>query len=237
MEKTLPLLFSCLAVLAALTGCRGGRQSRQADNQTQQQTAQTNPEESFTPVEIPANCQGVAFRAYEADCAAQGTPVKGTCPEDCTLTYTYTFNEEEGYEEVTTYTCFPLREDGYLVLSAFIGAAESSPGYYHHETFTFQDDKLTKVTGMLPLPEEVDGFLSKEACEGKDAEVEQLRALYRSRPSDFVVYYADAGKQTLSLELRPRDLEEEEGVWSSAFWDLRSDDMIVYRWNGEKFVL
>ena len=90
---------------------------------------------------------------------------------------------------------------------------------------------------MLPLPEEVDGFLSKEACEGKDAEVEQLRALYRSRPSDFVVYYADAGKQTLSLELRPRDLEEEEGVWSSAFWDLRSDDMIVYRWNGEKFVL
>ena len=204
---------------------------------------------TFKKVPLPADCQGVAFRAYwqlsideaEAEGFEGDTVMPESAPKGSTVSYFEDTDDIEGYYEARMMDCFPLLDGGWLAIYTWAGGAEGEPTGYYTRTYTFIDGKLTRVEGVLPVPKNLDVFLDPDACEGQDELVARLKAAYAERPEDWLAYHCDAAEQTLVIEYRPLDPYDEQYVkhiWTDDCWDLafKFADLPFYRWDGHRFV-
>ena len=150
------------------------------------------------------------------------------------MEYAESDEPDEAYFVDDEVGCYPLKSGGWAVVHQHIEAAESTPGFYAYDTYTFDGDKLTKADYLVVPP--ADELLDAQKCVGHEAMAAQIKKNYSSRPKDFLTYGINAKEKTLEVHLRPLDYESEEsaGNFSEAHFDLVKP--VKYRWNGERFV-
>lgn len=224
-------LFILLATLA-LVSCGSGQ------NRSQKQQDEAAPE-AFTPVKLPSDCHGVAYTFFKKLWEEDGETYEVPCPEKSTLEYSNEFDEQEGFFAEQTMYCYPLKDGGWLGVFKTVDAAEGSAGFYSFTTYTWKDDKIQPVEGILPVPE-LDDLLSSEAVGDNPEAYERLKKVYAGQPEDYLLYFFDPNDQSLQVELHPVDLEtaESKHCWEEVFWDLSLiiEACPTYRWTGEMFV-
>ncbi len=226
-----------LTALCALTlvAC-GGNQN----NKTREPAAEPATEQDVQAAPVERNSEGIAFEAYKAICALDGVTVEAETPEDCTVSYLVYTDDIEGYYEETSYECFPLTGDGWLVIETWCGAAEGEATGYISTAYGFINGELEELEGCLPIPA-FDEVFDEDAVDPGNLElIPRIKAIYRERPEDFLAYHANAEDGTLTVELRPRDpyAEESTGDWLECYWEYRHDEeeMPLYHWDGKAFV-
>lgn len=234
MKKSI-IAISCASLLLACTGKQTNNDNAAAQATDSAPTAKVDATQvEPQAIEAPADSQGVAFEAWKMIMAESGVKVKDKCPDDCTVEYTQSEEPDEGFFVESSVTCFPLKSGGWATFLYHLEAAESSPGVFSFNSYTFNDGTLAKAD-LLPVPS-IDELLDAEKCVGQEELVEKFKKVFAQRPKDFLVYYFRPKEKYVTIELRPLDVEaeEEKGDWLETYWDLRHET--VYKWNGEKFV-
>ena len=230
MKKIIVAAFSA-TLLWACTGRQGKAEQLPVNNADTVVAALIS--DSIVDEEVTTD-QPVAFEAWKLICEGNGVEVKKTCPVDCTVEYTESDEPAEGFFVDDQVGCFPMKSGGWAVCHQHIEAAESSPGYYAYETYTYAGGKLEKADFLVVPP--IDELLDAQKCSGHEEIVAQIKKNYSSRAKDFLVYYFKAKEKTVEVNLRPIDYESEESSdnWTESHFGLVKP--AIYHWNGERFV-
>ena len=226
--------YIIIAVSAFLFVACAGKQGKTEQTSVQETDTAVAVVPVTKPAEEVATTEPVAYEAWKRICAANGIEVKKPCPEGCTVEYSESDESDEAYFVDDEVGCYPLKSGGWAVVHQHIEAAESTPGFYAYDTYTFDGDKLTKADYLVVPP--ADELLDAQKCVGHEAMAAQIKKNYSSRPKDFLTYGINAKEKTLEVHLRPLDYESEEsaGNFSEVHFNLVKP--VKYRWNGERFV-
>ncbi len=240
--------FISLSLCAVLAVACAGNPGQKADKQPAENLETEEINTTFRPVPIPAGAEGIAFEAYEQilrtkidEYDEEEFVFDEECPEDCVLSYTSSTDDIEGYYEERTVDCLPLVDGGWLALWTSASAAEGEPTSYSNNAYFYKDGELKEAEGLLPVPKDITPFFTPESLAEEEDLVNVLKAAYKERPEDFLVYHCGTENQTLRIEFRPTDpyLEQYENhIWTDECWDLLKEynDLPLYRWDGKKFV-
>lgn len=218
-----------------LTACGGNQDKKQAE-----QAAEPAGTPEVQADAVPQGSEGIAFEFYKLRLAHLGEATDvGECPEDITLSYTSSVEDIEGFFADGTHSCFPLSGGGWLFVYEGVEAAEGGPGLYTYETYTYKDGELEEAEA-LPVPA-FDELFDEEAVDPGNVDlIPRLKASYRERPRDFLVYYINPFERTVVVRLNPLDAEAEmeTGAWLECYWEYGREysDLPEYHWDGKAFV-
>ena len=180
------------------------------------------------------NDKGIAFEIWKAIWIQKGLTVNETCPEDCTVEYSKSEELAEAFFVDDAVYCYPLKTGGWAAFLKHIEEGPGTAGIFSYESYTYKDGVL-EAADFLPVVNDITELLATWKCEGHEAYVEALKALFQPRQEDFMAYDFDANHQTVLVSLFPKDLENEkdDNNWREDYWDLLRS--VPYRWNGKAF--
>ncbi|MBQ2097225.1 MAG: hypothetical protein II480_03540 [Bacteroidales bacterium] len=136
----------------------------------------------------------------------------------------------EGCQGAYTVYCFPLKDDGYMVITE-----EADIDVLNYKVFTYKGGALKATANTLPVCPVAD-LLDSQKIQGHAQDVKDLEAIYNRKPQDLIQYWIDPDKQEVRVSLYARFYDQP--YWKDAFTDMAKvyTDIPRYHWDGERFV-
>ncbi|MBQ3689518.1 MAG: hypothetical protein II937_06590 [Bacteroidales bacterium] len=186
------------------------------------------PKESSTQTAQNQNIAEKAFKKLYPDIKS--------CSGD-NLSYEGFYEEEsEGCNAGAMVHCFPLKTDGYLVISKNFFSGPGCAADYWYGTYIFKNGTLDTIkANFLPTPK-LEQLLNKEKVADYKAQIAEFKTMYDKAPMNYLYYTVD-NPTTLKVSLYPWDCEDAICDMDKSMLNYDNGDKVPeYTWDGEKFV-
>ncbi len=230
MKKS--LTFTALCALA-LCACGGGNSTQTQSNAPQQQagTAAVNVQNE-TPAPAATADKDIAkavFKKLYPDIQEVYADNDYSC-------YGSAESDAEGCDGGARVYVAPMNDGGYFVLdiSYFVGPG-CSPAY-EFGSWVYKNGSLDTVQNILPFPK-FDDLLNPNKTAGFDVQITSCRDMYNHKPV-LSLYYSFISRDSLEVSLYPYDCDEvfyEADKYMLCYEN--KDQLPIYKWDGQKFVL